>query len=106
MLFFFHQPFCLHPDHIEGPHPVQFLLHGFLQSKQAALSQPAVQKGKDTDKRILAGKAFLDALVVKFVKCLIEKMLSKQPSFSVPSWAIRKGAVRVGPLRHPPAAGP
>ena len=23
MLFFFHQPFCLHPDHIEGPHPVQ-----------------------------------------------------------------------------------
>ena len=54
MLFFFHQPFCLHPDHIEGPHPVQLLLHGFLQSQQAALSQPAVQEGKDADKRILA----------------------------------------------------
>ena len=27
-LFFIYQPFCLHPDHIEGSHPVQLLLHG------------------------------------------------------------------------------
>ena len=65
MLFFIYQPFCLHPDHIEGSHPVQLLLHGFLQSQQAAFSQSAVQEGEDADKRILAGKAFLDALVVK-----------------------------------------
>ena len=77
MLFFFHQPFCLHPDHIEGPHPVQFLLYGFLQSQQAALSQPAVQEGKDADKRILADKAFLNALVVKDPKRLIEHLLVK-----------------------------
>ena len=77
MLFFFHQPFGLHPDHIESPHPVQFLLHGFLQSQQAALSQPAVQKGKDTDEGILADKAFRNALVVKGPKRLIEYLLVK-----------------------------
>ena len=77
MLFFLHQPFGLHPDHIESPYPVQFLLHGFLQSQQAALSQPAVQKGEDADKGILADKAFLNALVVKFMKCLIEKTVVK-----------------------------
>ena len=77
MLFFFHQPFCLHPDHIKSPHPVQLLLHGFLQSQQAALSQPSIQESKDADKRILADKAFLDALVVKFMKCLIEKTVVK-----------------------------
>ena len=77
MLFFFHQPFGLYPDHIEGPHPVQFLLHGFLQSQQTALSQPAVQEGKDADKGILADKAFLNVLVVKFVKRLIEKTVVK-----------------------------
>ena len=105
MLFFLHQPFGLHPDHIESPYPVQFLLHGFLQSQQAALSQPAVQKGEDADKGILADKAFLNALVVKDTKRLIEKPLSKQPSFSVPSWASRKGAVRSSwPM--PSAAGP
>ena len=65
MLFLFHQPFCLHPDHIEGPHPVQLLFHGFLQGQQTALSQPAVQEGEDADKRILTDQAFLDALVVK-----------------------------------------
>ena len=77
MLFFLHQPFSLHPDHIESPYPVQFLLHGFLQSQQAALPQPAVQKGEDADKGILADKAFLNALVVKFMKCLIEKTVVK-----------------------------
>ena len=41
------------------------MLHGFLQSQQAALSQPAVQEGKDADKGILADKAFLNALVIK-----------------------------------------
>lgn len=73
----FHQPFGLQPDHIEGPHPVQFLLHGVLQSQQAALAKPAIQKGKDTDKGILADKAFLDALVVKDPKRLIEHLLVK-----------------------------
>ena len=77
MLFFIYQPFCLHPDHIKGPYPIQLLLHGFPQSQQSALSQPAVQEGKDADKRILADKAFLDALVVKFMKCLIEKTVVK-----------------------------
>ena len=88
----FHQPFCLHPNYIEGPHPGQLPLHGFLQSQQAALSKPAVQEGEDADKGIFTDQTFLDALVVKFVKRLIEKTLSKQPSFSVPSWASRKGA--------------
>ena len=41
------------------------------------ISSPAVQEGKDADKRILADKAFLDALVVKFMKCLIEKTVVK-----------------------------
>ena len=81
MLFFFHQPFCLHPDHIEGPHPVQLLLHGFPQSQQSALSQPAVQEGKDADKRILADKAFLNALVIKDTKRLIEYLLVKGTLF-------------------------
>lgn len=78
----FHQPFGLQPDHIEGPHPVQFLLHGVLQSQQAALAKPAIQKGKDTDKGILADKAFLDALVVKDPKRLIEHLWSKVPCSS------------------------
>ena len=39
--------------------------------------QPAVQKGKDADKRILADKAFLNALVVKDPKRLIEHLLVK-----------------------------
>ena len=69
--------FGLQPDHIESPHPVQFLLHGVLQSQQAALAKPAIQKGKDTDKGILADKAFLDALVVKDPKRLIEHLLVK-----------------------------
>ena len=77
MLFFFHQLFGLHPDHIEGPHPVQFLLYGFLQRQQAALSQPAVQKGKDADKGDLTDEAFLNALVVKNTKRLIEHLLIK-----------------------------
>lgn len=78
----FHQPFGLQPDHIESPHPVQFLLHGVLQSQQAALAKPAIQKGKDTDKGILADKAFLDALVVKDPKRLIEHLWSKVPCSS------------------------
>ena len=77
MLFLFYQPFGLHPDHIEGPHPVQLLFHGFLQGQQAALSQPAVQEGEDADKRILADQVFLNALVVKDPKRLIEHLLVK-----------------------------
>ena len=56
---------------------VQFLLYGFLQSQQAALSQPAVQKGKDADKGDLTDEAFLNALVVKNTKRLIEHLLIK-----------------------------
>lgn len=95
MSFFFHQPFCLHPNHIEGPHPVQLLLHGFLQSQQAALSQPAVQEGKNADKRILAGKAFLNALVVKFVKRLIEKTVVKTAVAQRPCVGQPEGGLRV-----------
>ena len=95
MLFFFHQPFCLHPDHIEGPHPVQLLRHGFLQSQQSALSQPAVQEGKDADKRILADKAFLNALVVKFMKCLIEKAVVKTAVVQRPFMGQPEGGLRI-----------
>ena len=71
---------CILSDALPGAeqnfHP-QLLLHGFLQSQQVALSQPAVQEGKDADKRILADKAFLNALVVKDPKRLIEHLLVK-----------------------------
>ena len=71
---------CILSDALPGAeqnfHP-QLLLHGFLQSQQAALAKPAIQKGKDTDKGILADKAFLDALVVKDPKRLIEHLLVK-----------------------------
>lgn len=88
----FHQPFGLHPDYIEGPHPVQFLLHGFLQSQQAALSQSSIQEGKDADKGILADQAFLNALVVNFVKRLIEKTVVKTAVVQRPFMGQSEGA--------------
>lgn len=47
------------------------------KASRRRFSQPAVQEGKDADKRILADKAFLDALVVKDPKRLIEHLLVK-----------------------------
>ncbi len=67
----------------------------FLQSQQSALSQPAVQEGKDADKRILADKAVLNALVIKFVKCLIEKIVVKTAVVQRPFMGQPEGGLRV-----------
>ena len=91
----FHQPFCLHPNYIEGPHLGQLPLHGFLQSQQAALSKPAVQEGEDADKGIFTDQTFLDALVVKFVKRLIEKTVVKTAIVQRPLMGQPEGGLRV-----------